>query len=206
MSGHERTEVLQESVLDSGEIQRYLSREILERYKADLDEWVKRYDMSRYIGPIDHFAIKVEDKLSFGKVVDAVKPFCVNRHRGTPGLSIRDMHGRRIAVALLKEPIEFGDALISCIEIMQPRPEAEGKDVIGLDHLELINPNLLEIEQALRVSGADYYVDETNPYKEIIVSFLNDRRERIKFTNRTLAEIVPVQISDEPHRVEIVRG
>lgn len=114
------------------------------------------------------------------------------------------MHGRKIAVALLKMPVQFENNLIACIEIMQPRPEMQGQDVIGLDHLEIINVNLGEIERSLKTAKADYYVDETNPYKGIVVSFVNNRRERIKFTNKTLAEIVPLQIKDEPERVKVI--
>ena len=173
-------------------------------YQNYFGVWVQQYGMSSYLGPADHFAIKVEDENEFEKIVTAFLPYCVEKKNSTPGLSVRTMHGRSIAVALLKHPLTFGEEFFDCIEIMQPRPEKQGTDVVGIDHLELITPKLKEIEALLKNARADFYVDATNPYKEIVVSFVNDKRWRIKFTNKTLEEIVPLQIRDEPERVKIL--
>ncbi len=193
-----------ETVLNSDKISEYLSEESLASYKKDLDTWVSEFGMGLYMGSVDHFAVKVENEEKFEEMVLALKPYCIDKQGETPGLSIRKMHGRRIAVALLKTPIKFGDNLVSCIELMQPRPESQGTDVVGFDHAEIVTSNLEEIETVLKGTGSNYYVDETNPYKEIVVSFVNSHKERIKFTNKTLAEIVPLQMTDEPERVEII--
>lgn len=181
-----------------------MSKESLESYRQDFVGWLGKNKSKKFLGHFCHFAIKVENEKALYEVVEDIRPFCVNRIDNTPGLSVRKMHGRKIAVALLSTPIEFEDQQINCIEIMQPRPEVEGKDVIGIDHLEIINPNHDEIEKSFRDTEAGYYIDETNPYKEIIVSFVNNKRQRVKFTNNTLETIVPIQIEDEPERVEIL--
>lgn len=192
------------TILNSEVISEYLSQESIDSYKRDFDNWVSEFNMTQYLGPADHFAIKVKNEAELEKVVEAFKPYCVGKQGDTPGLSVRTMHGRRIAVALLKNPLKFGNELINCIEIMQHRPEVEGGDVVGFDHCEIINANLEAIENSLKDTKANYYVDETNPYKNIVVSFINNRKERIKFTNKTLAEIVPIQIADEPERVKVI--
>jgi hypothetical protein len=88
---------------------------------------------------------------------------------------------------------------------MQPKPELEGRDVIGLDHLEVINPDTDTIFITMKETNADCYTDETNKYKNIVVSYINDRRERVKFTNKKLSEIVPLQIQNEPDLMEICK-
>lgn len=193
-----------ETIFDSKILSRYLSRESLCSYEKDFDRWLFQFDMTEFLGTFDHFGIKVESETALKEITEAIKLYCVKQKGYTPGLSVRDMHGRKIAVALLKTPIEFKGQYIDCIEIMQPRPVKERDyEIVGLDHLEITNPNLDTIEKRLQQKSASYYVDETNPYKDIVVSFLNDRNERLKFTNRTLEDIVPEQITDNPERVEI---
>lgn len=193
-----------ETILSSAVLAKYISQPKIDSYKTDLDTWLAIHDARKYLGPTDHFAIKVENETMLDTVVEAIRPYCLDKCGNTPGLSVRTMHGRRIAVALLKNPLYLGSDAVYCIEIMQPRPEAEGNDVVGLDHLELIQPNLREVEQFLKEKNADYYVDNTNPYKAIVVAFVNDRKERLKFTNKTLSEIIPMQIQDEPERVTVI--
>jgi predicted metalloenzyme YecM len=193
-----------ETILDSKVISKYISRKGLASYEADLDKWMSNFGMERFNGSFDHFGIKVEDEQALKEVTEAIKPYCQNKG-ATPGLSIRAMHGRKITTALLKNPIVFKGQPIDCIEIMQPRPHKERDyEIMGIDHLEIINPRLDEIEAELQNTKASYYVDGTNKYKDIVVSFVNNRNERVKFTNKTLEEIVPTQISDEPGRVEII--
>jgi predicted metalloenzyme YecM len=192
------------NIFKSQIISKYFSKEKLETYFKDLKKWLKDFSLEDYVGFPDHFAIKVENEEKFNELVNEFKNFCINKIGSTPGLSIRQMHGRKIAVAILKQPIVFFDKEINCVEIMQPRPEVEGDDVVGLDHLEFISSDLENIENKLKGKDLNYYVDESNPYKEIIVSFVNSKKERVKFTNKTLAEIVPKQIEDEPERVEII--
>lgn len=194
------------NIFQSQLINNYISENILLEYEKVLSDWLNKYNMNNFFGTADHFAIKTKNEKDFEELVSEFEQYCVDSKDNTPGLSVRKMHGRRIAVALLSEPISFMNNKIDCIEIMQPRPEAEGADIVGLDHLEIINSNLKEIENSLKTQSANYYIDETNPYKEIVVSFVNEKKVRIKFTNRTLEEIVPEQIKDEPERVEIVKS
>jgi len=193
-----------ETILNSSVISKYISQVKIDSYKIDMDQWFEKSAAKKFLGRTDHFAIKVENEIMLNNVVQAIKPFCLSRSGNTPGLSVRKMHGRSIAVALLKDPIFIGSEAVSCIEIMQPRPEAEGDDVVGLDHLELVNPNLKAIVDFLNEQGVNYYVDNTNAYKDIVVAFVNDKKERLKFTNKTLPEIIPQQIQDEPERVKVL--
>lgn len=194
-----------EIILDSKIISKYISKESLKSYERDFDKWILDFNMRKYIGTFDHFGIKVEDENALIEVCEAIKPYCVDKKGVTPGLSIRNMHDRKIAVAILKNPIEFKNQLIDCVEIIQPRPEKERDyEIIGIDHLEIITPHLNEVEKVLQENAANYYVDQTNRYKKITVSFINDKNERLKFTNKSLEEIVPRQISDEPEKVKIL--
>lgn len=68
-----------ETILDSKEISKYLSRENLGSYKKDFEAWVAQFDMTDHLGPADHFALKVEDEAAFEKLVEAFKPYCLER-------------------------------------------------------------------------------------------------------------------------------
>ena len=192
------------SIFDSPILSKYISQEKIDSYTVDFERWLSKHNTRKYLGPKDHFAIKVPNETALNEAIEAIKPYCVDRVGKTPGLSVRKMHGRKIAVAFLKDPIYMGSDPITCIEIMQQKLEKEGTAIIGLDHLELIHSDHDSILDILKGSDADYFIDTTNPYKKILVAHINEKKEQIKFTDKTLAEIIPIQIEDEPERVEIL--
>jgi predicted metalloenzyme YecM len=201
-----RNNIFMATIFTDPVVSKYLSQKEITLYEISLKKWLEQSNAQKHFGLFDHIAIKVPNEEELMSVVQAMKPFCVKVSENTPGLSVRNMHGRKIAVALLKDPIKVAGEDIFCIEIMQHRPDAVDYDIVGFDHLEIINSDQKTIEKTLYETNTDYYIDSTNPYKDIIVSYINERKERIKFTNKTLVEIVPIQIQDEPARVEIIKG
>jgi hypothetical protein len=192
------------TVLDSQFLRQYLSQGKIDAYAADLEAWFEKYDLWHLPGYADHFAIKVEDEIAFHRGVEEIKPYCIEKEGITPGLSIRKMQNRLIATALLKNPLHIRFNPISCIEIMEPRPENKGKDVIGLDHLEFINVDFDGIQKLFNEKEIIYKIDLKNGYKKTIITKINDRQEEVKFTDKTLAQVVPLQLKDKPELVTVV--
>lgn len=193
------------SILDSSVISRLISRESILNFEKFFDIWVEKAGVEKFLEFPDHFAIKVETESELHNLVEEFKIFCVDKKGETPGLSIRKMHGRKVAVALLAEPILFKNKKIDCIEIMQQRPEEVGNDIVGIGHLEYVVDSIDEVEKVYIENGIKYYHDRTNNYKKVMVTIVDGNQLRVKFTNRTLEAIVPEQIRDEPERVEIIK-
>jgi hypothetical protein len=51
-----------ETIFDSKIISKYISHESLFSFEKDFDKWIYDFGMREYLGPIDHFGIKVEDE------------------------------------------------------------------------------------------------------------------------------------------------
>jgi predicted metalloenzyme YecM len=192
------------TALDSAIIRKYLSQEKIDAYAEDLEVWFEKHDLWHLLGPADHFAIKIPDEKTLRLLTQAIKPYCVEKKGNTPGLSMRKMDGRIITTAILAEPLHIRLNQIDCIEIMQSKPENVGKDVVGLDHLEFINGDFEKIKNILTVKEIDYGINIKNGYKKTIIVKINALGEEVKFTDKTLASVVPLQIKDNPGIVEIV--
>ena len=192
------------TILRSSLIAKYVSQAKIDSYARDLDAWFDTYDVRSLIGIADHFAIKTENEATLHALVKEIAPYCVAQDMQTPGLSVRRMHDRYIATALLKEPLRIKETNVFCIELMQPQPKYEGKDLVGLDHLEYVLTDIDKVQSTLDDRGIQYRIDTRNTYKRVIWVKINALGERIKFTDKTLAEIVPLQIKDAPELVEVL--
>lgn len=192
------------TLLELNIISKYISQEKIDSYAKDLEDWFSKYELWELLGLADHFAIKVEDEEALQKVVNAIKPYCFDKYGETPGLSIRKMDGRLVATALLRNPLHIKFNQINCIEIMQPKPENIGKEILGLDHLEFINSDFDGVQKELKKRNIPYGVNVKNGYKKTIIVKINAKGEEVKFTNKTLAEVVPLQIKDKPDLVRII--
>lgn len=192
------------NALDSKTISKYFSQKNIDSYINDLKKWLNSHDLWHLLGPSDHFAIKVPDEEILLLLVDAIKPHCHDSVDGTPGLSIRKMDNRLVATGLLKNSINNTFNKIYCLEIMQSKPNNIGKDPIGLDHLEFINSDFEGVQIELKKKLVPYGVNITNGYKKTIIVKINKKGEEVKFTDKTLAEVVPLQINDQPELVTII--
>jgi hypothetical protein len=192
--------------LDSNLIAQYLTQEKLDAYGRDLENWLEKYNLRNLLGPADHFAIKIPTEKILLALVEAIEPFCIEDFGDTPGLSVRRMDNRSIAVALLEKPLYMGSTEIYCLEIMQSKPENIDTDVVGLDHLEFINTNFEGVQSTLKAKDVEYGINVKNGYKKTVIVKINRQREEVKFTDKTLAQVVPLQIHDDPRAVRIIKS
>lgn len=195
-----------ENCLNSELIARYINDQKIDAYGRDLDNWLNQNGVRNLLGPADHFAIKIPDEATLLELADAIKPYCVQSFENSPGLSIRKMDNRSIAVALLEQPLQLDSWKIYCIEIMQSKPENLGKDPIGIDHVEFINSDFEGVQSILQAKNISFGINIKNGYKKTVIVKLNARGEEVKFTDKTLAEVVPLQIHDDPSIVRIVKS
>lgn len=195
-----------DNCLNSELIAKYIDQAGIDAYGHDLENWLNQNDLRNLLGPADHFAIKIPDEATLLELADAIKPYCVQNFENSPGLSIRKMDNRSIAVALLEQPLRLGSWEIHCIEIMQSKPENLGKDPIGIDHVEFINADFEGVQSVLKAKNVSFGINIKNGYKKTVIVKLNSKGEEVKFTDKTLAAVVPLQIHDDPSVVRIVKS
>ncbi len=84
---------------------------------------------------------------------------------------------------------------ISWVEVMEPRPEKLGKDVIGLEHMEFYYPDFDEVREVLQANDISF-VEESNPGHQWINIVISDQGQELKLNNRPLAVIVEEEIEN----------
>ena len=140
--------------------------------------------------PIDHLAIKAYATEDYELYLKSAIP------SSELPVTATAMDDRRIATALLKKPISlssFGETNV--LEIIEPKPaKAETADA-RFDHIEIRNPEFVEIEKSLKELNIAYTPYE-NPKHKALVIVINDLGQEIKFTNGNLAEIVKTELAE----------
>jgi predicted metalloenzyme YecM len=143
------------------------------------DEWFKT---------ADHIAIKAKDEDDFVRLVQTFKPHSLQ-------MSGVYMDNRRLATAQLNGGLNVGRfGQIGWIEIMEPRPEKLGKDVVGVEHMEFLFPEFDSAKLVLDSKKIPYQM-EKNPGHEWINIKINSGGQELKLNNRLLAEAVKDEIS-----------
>lgn len=139
------------------------------------------------IPPVDHLAIKMKDAKEFEDLLLKINP--LSSH-----ISYTYMNNRKIAVAELINPISFGElGETNILEIMEPKPEKSGKDLVGFEHIEIYHPQFDEIEVELKAKNIAYEIKENKMHKSITLK-INNNGQEIKYTNNRLKEIVKQEL------------
>lgn len=150
----------------------------------------KNYSIEELLAPpVDHVAVKARDSVHYSEIVGGFLP-------KTTLASFTRMDGRQIATLELSSPIyldELGETLF--VEIMEPKPEKVGRDLVGLEHIEIYNPDLEGVMRVLDEKGVTYE-DGGNLYHRTVVVKINEKGQEVKFTNGRLGEIVRRQTED----------
>jgi predicted metalloenzyme YecM len=170
-----------------------LQKEI-DEYCHTLDTFIRKFNLSHLIvdNPIDHFALKLTDSDHYQFFIDSLREH-------SHAMSFTPMNNRRIAFALLKEPLVFSllktENNCRVMEIIEPKPEKKGQTLVGFDHIEVYHQSLADIKEFLTIHEISYE-DYENPNHKAVVIPINEKGQEIKFTDSRLEEIVQQQIAD----------
>ena len=166
-------------------------------YEAEIDafarclqDFIDKYELpNKWFALADHIAIKCADADDYEyKIQDIIMD-------ATQGSEI-DLDGRRLAALQLTSPQEIKDlGQVSWLEIMEPRPEKIGKDIVGIEHIEFYYPTFDEITEVLEGAGVAYR-KQANPGHEWISIVLNQQGHELKLNNRLLQDIVAEELQD----------
>ncbi len=163
-------------------------------YAKTLTKFVIRHRLPpKWFAMPDHLATKASDRQDFEARVHGWRGLVLGREI----LGI-DKQGRTLASAQLETPISVGEfGSVKWIEIMEPRPEKVGQDVVGLEHMEFYYPHFFEIRMVLNDGGVDF-TEENNSEDgkqghAWINIVLNEAGQELKLNDRPLAKIVAAE-------------
>lgn len=153
-------------------------------YGESLRDFVDQYGLpEEWFAEPDHIAFKCRNAEHFDEVL-------MQATDDSDQLSFVAKDGRRLASAHLEQPVyveSFGS--VEWLEIMQPRPEKQGRDLVGLEHMEFYWPDFESAEEVLRDRGITFEMqhNESLQWMNIII---NEFGHELKLCNRKLADIV----------------
>lgn len=160
-------------------------------YSEELREFIDNNALpEEWFEQPDHFAYKCRNAEHFEEVLKLVTD-------DADSLSYVMLDGRKLASAHLAQSVyaeSFGH--VEWLEVMQPRLEREGDDVVGLEHMEFYFPDFETIEDVLHDRGISYEL-QTNPNHQWINIVINDAGQEVKLNNKPLAEIVDDSINTD---------
>jgi predicted metalloenzyme YecM len=176
------------SLFDKSKLQ-----EEINQYCQNLRQFLFQNDLEELVlnCSIDHFAIKLANSDHYSKYIDSLK-------KDSSSISDTEMHNRRLATALLNQPLMFmlikQQTSCNVMEIIEPKPEKANKRLVGFEHIEIYHKDLDRVKQFLKSKNVAFE-DYENPHHRAAVLVINDKGQEIKFTDSRLEEIVEQQIA-----------
>ncbi len=171
--------------------------EQIDQYAVELENFISAHNLPEaWFAQPDHVAIKCADGMDYEDTMEEFKGEAKQRTEV-------EMHGRRLGTVKLISSValgNFGD--ISWIEVMEPRPEKVGKDLVGLDHAEFHFPNFKPVKITFNMRGIHYKIPDDNPEHQSINVIINKVTDHeVKFNDKTLAYIVAHELKEGKARV-----
>jgi len=163
-------------------------------YARELRAFIGQYDLpSNWFEVVDHVAFKYKDK---AECEAAIKDF----RKMSSQITAVHLNNRQLATAQLQLSLWIGDfGAAKWIEIMEPRPERVGQDIVGLEHLEFYYPNFGEITEALDSKGVLYEI-QSNPGHNWVNIVINSTGQELKLNDRMLGDVVAHElVTGESH-------
>lgn len=133
----------------------------------------------------DHLAVKCADFLDYRHTKDFWRRYAV-----PGGVSQARVGERFIASVLLSEGnhLELGPFdHVEWLEIMQPRPEKEGTDTVGVDHVEFYYPGFRALGPKLDATGVEYKFQKNTHHEWL--SILGNGIE-VKLNDLPMAQLI----------------
>lgn len=156
----------------------------LEAYARDLEEFIDRFVLPEpWFAEPDHIAVKCVDAADFDQTLKTFKDDAEH-------ISYVEMGGRRLATVKLISSISvasLGD--VSLVEVMEPRPEKVGRDIVGFEHMEFYYPDFDDVREVLKSRNHPFEM-QGNAGHEWVNIVINSRGQEVKLNNRTLADTV----------------
>ncbi len=138
---------------------------------------------------IDHVAVKALHRKEYEQYMETYLPLCKR-------LSYEKVNERDLATAELYEALGAGTfGKVSTVEIMEPRPNAAVTTHDMIDHFELLVEDLEEIKKILTSKGVEFEEQENPAHKTVVVP-INEWDQEVKFTDRSLMDIVETHLAD----------
>lgn len=155
----------------------------IETYANQLEEFVDLYALpDEWFQRPDHVAIKCADARDYDATIKVLKS-------DAEYIGEVKMNGRRLASIKLIGCIGFRSfGKIYWVEVMEPRPEKIGKDIVGLEHAEFFYPDFEEVKEVLGSLDVSYEM-QSNPNHQWINIGINKRGQELKLNDKPLAEI-----------------
>lgn len=153
-----------------------------------LEAFIAKYELPQaWFKVPDHLAVKCADGLDYVFRMEELMP-------DSKQTSEIVMDERRLATLNLTSPVQVGNlGKVSWLEVMEPRPEKVGKDVVGLEHMEFYYPDFDEVTALLEKYGIEYKL-ETNPGHSWVNIVLNEAGQELKLNDKLLGDTVNEEI------------
>lgn len=172
----------------------HFSAENLQRwahdYLAEVKKWSSEYKLESLLnGPVDHLAIKAANREDYLEYLKSLSD-----HQ--KGWSEWPNGGRRLLTAELDDSIDFGSlGETRVLEVMEPRPERVGVDVVGFEHIELFRSDLNPVINLLNQHNVEYVQEDNGEHQAVVVK-INSTGQELKFTDSQLLNITARQLVD----------
>lgn len=161
----------------------------LEAYGEELEEFIDMFWLPPgWFGEPDHVAIKCADRSDFESTLETFEDEAEE-------MSAVDMDGRTLAAVRLASSIavaSLGD--VKWVEVMEPRPEKVGKDLVGLEHMEFTFPDFAAVRDLLGERNIAYEV-QSNPGHAWVNIVLNERGQELKLNNKPLSAVIEEELA-----------
>lgn len=157
-------------------------------YADGLADFIAKHELpTEWFKVTDHVAVKGRNASGFEELIALFRPLAER-------ISCVNMDNRRLATAKLKEPLAVGEfGTVEWVEVMEPRPEKIGKDVVGFEHMEFYFPDFDAIRAVLDEKNISYEIEQ-NPGHQWVNIVINKSDQELKLNNRTLTKIVAKEL------------
>lgn len=159
-------------------------------YGEALRDFVDEFNLPEewFIDP-DHVAYKCRSADHFDEIVRLAND-------DAEQLVVVTLDGRNIASVLLDNLVyveSFGS--VEWLEIIQPRLEKQGEDLVGIEHMEFYWADLESVEDILHDRGIPYVLQHSNSMQGICIE-IDDLGHEVKLSGRRLASIMQTEIEN----------
>ncbi len=154
------------------------------KYAESLEDFVGNHELPwRWFATLDHLAVKCMDAEHYEDTVQGWLS-------GANIASYVWLNNRRLASLNLENGLTIGRfGKVEWLEVMEPRPERAGKDVVGLEHVEFVFPDFAAV-QALLDRRRIPYEQQSNLNHNWLNLVINEYGQELKLTDKPLAQMV----------------
>lgn len=162
--------------------------EAIEQYAMELEVFIAKYELpANWFKAPDHIAIKCADALDYVYTLEDLLP------DASQGSQI-EMDKRRLAGLKLTSAIKVGSlGSVEWVEVMEPRPNMVGKDVVGLEHMEFYYPKFDEVTKLLDKYNIEYKLQK-NPGHSWVNIVINNQGQELKLNDKLLGETIAEEL------------